>query len=74
MEEEGSTVRVLLNGRPAHGQDHRTALSPEYIYALGPGGPDAQLTGASAFCGCRSGLLQQKPMISMAPSTAWPSS
>jgi putative ABC transport system permease protein len=44
---EGSTIRVLINGRQRELTISGTALSPEFIYALGPGAlmPDERRYG-----------------------------
>jgi putative ABC transport system permease protein len=44
---EGSTIRVLINGRQRELRISGTALSPEFVYALGPGAlmPDERRFG-----------------------------
>ena len=44
---EGSTIRVLINGRQRDLRISGTALSPEFVYALGPGAlmPDERRFG-----------------------------
>lgn len=44
---EGSTIRVLINGRQRDLRISGTALSPEFVYALGPGAlmPDERRYG-----------------------------
>jgi len=44
---EGSTIRVLINGRQRELMISGTALSPEFVYALGPGAlmPDERRYG-----------------------------
>ncbi len=44
---EGSTIRVLINGRQRDVRISGTALSPEFVYALGPGAlmPDERRFG-----------------------------
>lgn len=44
---EGDTIRVLINGRQRHVTITGTALSPEFVYALGPGAlmPDERRFG-----------------------------
>lgn len=44
---EGSTIRVLINGRQREVRISGTALSPEFVYALGPGAlmPDERRFG-----------------------------
>jgi putative ABC transport system permease protein len=44
---EGSTIRVLINGRQRELRISGTALSPEFVYALGPGAlmPDERRYG-----------------------------
>jgi putative ABC transport system permease protein len=66
----GATFKALLNGKKRKLKVVGIALSPEFIYALGPGDLMPE-DGGSRSCGCRRRRLPPFS-TSMAPSTALP--